>query len=598
MRLFRSVLLPVVLASACLAQMTPAQKTTDFLQLVGLYAKNYAPYEWKKIVFGYDLLDVKPWLDQVEASKNDLEFYDICVRYVAALNDSHDEFILPSDFIAYLNFDVDIYEGKLLIEYISRSALPSSRFRFQVGDELVMVDGKTVEELITAYLPYAANGAGNPDSRRRLAADAITYRVQAYMPRAHEVGETSSVVVRRANGSLETYDVPWTKTGVPLTFVGPVPGPRLDMAAGLRPARVARPRTRPEGVRERDGRRPGRDAWGERTGPAPEPEIVEIPEYLKPLRELQEMGADTTTGFGGFGDIFPVYAPPLGFRIRLGLASSDNFLTGTFTSGGKTLGLIRIPTMSPANTTTALNQFASEIAYMQANTSGLIIDVMRNGGGSLCYIEQLAQFLMTRPFRGSAYEMRATQTWVRFYSSAISSAKANRADQWVIDLYTAYLNQVMQALAENRGLTGSLPVCRANWEDIPPATNAAGASLAYSKPIVVLVDGFTLSAAETFTAFLQDEQRALIYGTRTDGGGGNPASLNATSYSEGTTRVTRTLVTRKAPVVTPGFPASHYLENVGVYPDVVKDIMTEDEFWSGGEAFFGGAVAELLRLIN
>jgi hypothetical protein len=88
-------------ASAGFAQLTPEQKNTDFMALVGLYDKNYAPYEWARDVLGFDLLNVKFWLDKVGQSKSDLEFYDICVRYVASLQDSHDEFTLPSDFEAF-----------------------------------------------------------------------------------------------------------------------------------------------------------------------------------------------------------------------------------------------------------------------------------------------------------------------------------------------------------------------------------------------------------------------------------------------------------------------------------------------------------------
>src|SRR5215471_20229608 len=76
------LLLPLATISA---QLTPEQKMSDFLNLAGLYAKNYAPYEWKRDVYHFDLLNLQPWLDQVAKAKDDLDFYDVCVRYVAAL---------------------------------------------------------------------------------------------------------------------------------------------------------------------------------------------------------------------------------------------------------------------------------------------------------------------------------------------------------------------------------------------------------------------------------------------------------------------------------------------------------------------------------
>src|SRR5580700_3038984 len=101
--------------SGVFGQLTQDQKVADFTQLAGLYAKNYAPYEWKRDVIGFDLYNIKPWLDQVRATTNDLAFYDVCVRYVAALQDSHDEFTLPTDFDAWAHLAVDIYDGKVLI---------------------------------------------------------------------------------------------------------------------------------------------------------------------------------------------------------------------------------------------------------------------------------------------------------------------------------------------------------------------------------------------------------------------------------------------------------------------------------------------------
>ncbi|HEV2688055.1 MAG TPA: hypothetical protein VGV35_05860, partial [Bryobacteraceae bacterium] len=96
-------------APAAFAQLTVDQKVSDFMQLAGLYAKNYAPYEWKRDVIGFDLYNVKPWLEQVKKSQSDLEFYDICVRYVAALQDSHDEFTLTADYEAWAHLGVDLY---------------------------------------------------------------------------------------------------------------------------------------------------------------------------------------------------------------------------------------------------------------------------------------------------------------------------------------------------------------------------------------------------------------------------------------------------------------------------------------------------------
>ena len=69
-------------ALACLtvvshAQLLPDQKLQDFQQLAALYAKQYAPYEWKRDALHVDLLQIAPWLTRVRNTKSDIEFYEV-----------------------------------------------------------------------------------------------------------------------------------------------------------------------------------------------------------------------------------------------------------------------------------------------------------------------------------------------------------------------------------------------------------------------------------------------------------------------------------------------------------------------------------------
>src|SRR5690349_8448943 len=163
----QTLLLTALLLPTAFCQMTVDQKVSDFMQLAGLLAKNYAFYEWKRDFVGFDFYDVKPWLEKVKASKDDMEFVDICTRYVAALQDSHDEYFLSSDFSANLPVTMDIYDGKVLIDSINRNVLPQAKYPFQVGDELISLDGRSAGELIEEFLPYSVNGSGSVTARRR-----------------------------------------------------------------------------------------------------------------------------------------------------------------------------------------------------------------------------------------------------------------------------------------------------------------------------------------------------------------------------------------------------------------------------------------------
>src|SRR5689334_7665881 len=66
--------------------LTPAQKESDFRYLASEFSTYYAPVDWKKQLFNFDVLSIKPWLDRVASTTTDLDFYEVCVEYVASLN--------------------------------------------------------------------------------------------------------------------------------------------------------------------------------------------------------------------------------------------------------------------------------------------------------------------------------------------------------------------------------------------------------------------------------------------------------------------------------------------------------------------------------
>ena len=63
---------------------------------------------------------------------------------------------------------------------------------------------------------------------------------------------------------------------------------------------------------------------------------------------------------------------------------------------------------------------------MQANTDGLVIDVMRNNGGG-CYMIDAAARLIPYPFFFFGEQIRATQDRLNSFQSQLDQAKAQRA---------------------------------------------------------------------------------------------------------------------------------------------------------------------------
>ena len=532
--------------------MAPDQKAADFRQLAATFAKNYGPAQWKRDYLNFDLLNIGDWLKRAAASQDDLEFYDLCVRYVASLHDAHSGFYIPSDFEAVLPFRVDLYEGHAMVDSVSSGA---ARIPVRVGDELLSIDGVPAATLLDQLLPYAE--AGNPDSTRRMAAAFLTDRPQAFMARAPEVGDTAALTFRRRDGTVETVTATWNKFGTPLNIVGPV----------ISPFQAARPKSE-------------------------EP----VPDYMAPLRRLRRMRLPAARFVQGFGSTQPVFTSlPKDFNLRLGDRFTDALFSGTYESGGARIGFIRIPSFELGELVSA---FAKEIAYMQQNTDGLVIDIMRNPGGDGCVAQELLRQVIPYKFQTVGLEIRATRTWVTDFQLALADAIDANAPQDVIDQYRNMVAAAQEAFLTPSGRTSALPVCGPTLE-LEPATDSRGRPAAYTRPVLLLTDEFSASAADLFAAVFQDAGRGPILGTRTLGAGGNVEFFfGVTTYSDGEATITESLMARKAPVSTGDFPPTHYVENVGVRPEIELNYMTLDNLAGGGQPFVEGftrAVVEHIR---
>jgi hypothetical protein len=130
------------------------------------------------------------------------------------------------------------------------------------------------------------------------------------------------------------------------------------------------------------------------------------------------------------------------------------------------------------------------------------------------------------------------------------------------------------------------------------AKDADGNVVAYTKPLIVLVDDFSISAGDIFPAMLQDNQRGPLVGTRTNGAGGSISGWAAGIYSESSTTNTNTLVTRIAPVEIPGYPIAHYVENIGAHADIPLEYMTRENLLSRGRGFVEGFTQAILEQIR
>jgi len=541
--------LPLLLPAA----LTEAQRLQDFQTLVAVYARFYAPFVWKQQAFGIDLFDNAAWVARIKAAKNDLEYHEIAHEWVAQLRDGHSSRRLSSTFVADLGVYVDIAEGKVLIEGIVRSRYPVATFPFQIGDELVSLDGRPVDEIINELVKLRS--LANPVTTRRAAADAVTFRPQAIFPRAAQLGDKASAVIRRANGDLQTYELTWVKTGVRAPEdIGPLPELRQ---AG--PSATPNPRAFLETLRTKKAA-------------SDDPLLSQVRNEETGELELRRKALN-------WGFRVPQFAFPaaLRFQLRRGTGAADLFYSGVFQFDGQRIGYLRIPDFT-SNVTTALRQFDDDLAFLKANTDGLVVDLSRNTGGG-CIALDYAQRLMNKPFTFGGEHLLANVSNIQNMEFNLRLARALREPQWVIDSYTFYLQMLQDAAKNHRGMTGAVPACGEPINQYDPLPTA------YDKPIVFLVDEFTVSFGDYFSAVMQDNGRGLFVGQRTAGWGGSIAAVAYGPLSEASTSFTVTLDARARPTASPDLPTAPFIENIGVIPDVPLEYMTRENFLNGGATY-------------
>jgi hypothetical protein len=573
--------------------LTRDQRISDLTQLASQYAKNYGPYEWKRDVQGFDLLRLTPWLQRIQHA-DDLDFQEALIEYVASLNDAHDTIAFPTTFSASLPMSVDIYDGKVLIDAINRTALPVAQFPFVIGDELVALDGRPVQDLIQSFRKYAISA--NQRSTDRIAAARLVSRSQQIMPHIFQLGDTATLTIRlAATGATNTYTIPWSKFGIPVLSQGPLPSPvrgngRLflstdgqDITAGLPGSAAATAAV----FKAADA------------GPADDT----LPDYMDPIRPL--LNASVSKDYYSvlnFGSRFPVWAPPPGFTdlsapcatciVRTG--EPVFYLFGTFTTAaGTRVGFVRIPSMSPPSTATALAQLDRAMALFGPTTDALLVDVMRNPGGSVAFVEAVAQRLIPTPFNTIGFEIRATNAWLFSFAAQLTNARLNPATPpAVLANLEANYNEVFDAFNENRGRSGPVSLNSTGSLQLQPVAGA------YTKPILMLTDEFSASGGDMLPAIFQSNHRGPLFGWRTMGAGGSVVGFSGPAFTESFFRITVSLMNRLHVVNTPDFPPAPYIENIGVRPDIPFDYMTRTNLVSAGAPFVQAFIQALENLVH
>src|SRR5262249_44814720 len=172
MRFFVFLLL-IGIPLTCYAQLSPRQKADDFSAIVALYDRYYAPLALVTEESDFNPLNSRPWVARAKVTASDAEFYQLCRRYLARFGNAQDRLTIAQGplFEATLGLTVNYYDDALLIDSIDRNTLPESQYPFQIGDQLLSVNNRSIDRWLDTLLPLVA--AVNPGLRRSIAANLI-----------------------------------------------------------------------------------------------------------------------------------------------------------------------------------------------------------------------------------------------------------------------------------------------------------------------------------------------------------------------------------------------------------------------------------------
>jgi hypothetical protein len=240
------------------------------------------------------------------------------------------------------------------------------------------------------------------------------------------------------------------------------------------------------------------------------------------------------------------------------------------------IGYIRIPHFM--GSMDDVYDFAEIINFFEDRSDALIIDQVNNPGGSLFYMSALAGMLTDQPLHTPKHHVAINQDHVMqaaylipLFEDVMDDEDARSAlgssfygipvTHQMSKFFLNYFRFILSEWEAGHTLTSATHLYGFDKINPNPLAN-------YSKPILILVNELSISCGDFFPAIMQDNNRAIIMGTKTSGAGGFvlpahfPNILGLSHF-----RYTGSIAERldKNPI-----------ENLGVTPDVPYKITDED----------------------
>ena len=547
-----AVLLCPIMGFAAVDQSTKNRMIADLDFIKNTFEVKYAPADWKRAHWGWDLDAEIAKAKQNVLNTDSLTIKDYQREVLRVLNttrDYHVGVIFNSTEKSKLPFSVKSAEGKYFVVFIDDCLLCPGQFSIPLGSELVTFDGRPTNEVIEALMKSQFGGA-NPATDRAIAEMMLTHRsgkLGMKVPR----GPIEITVRTPFAEELKSYQLIWDYT----------------------PERV-----------QSDSRY---TFWDNDSPPIlsarEQVQLLLNKPWAYPFSDLfanrkksHSNSADSdSTNPNEMGNR-EGFLPSLGKKIWQ--SSNDNpFDAYLFmTEDKKLIGYVRIP--SYYGDVEEVDAFAAIIERFEDMTDALVIDQLNNPGGAVFYSYTLASMLSDKPLITPKHRIAITQAEVEMAvivleileqiqddtdarSALGESLSGYPVNYQLVRFIVEYYRTIIDEWNNKQYLTK--PTYLFGIDQINPSPSAR-----YTKPILLLVNSLDISCGDFFPAILQDNNRAVIFGTRTAGAGGfvngfvypNRFGIQAIFY-------TGSIAERinKQPI-----------ENLGVTPDISCEVTQND----------------------
>lgn len=494
---------------------------------------SYAPLEWKKESNAFDLDQVFREA-KLEIAKQEAlttkQFQQIVRKVLNKLQDCHVGMMFYSTEKATLPFSIRGIEGRYFIDWIDQMELSPSFYSIGMGDELLQFDHRPIQEVMDELLLLCCNGS-NESTNNRQAELNLTNRLGEM---GDQVPQGSIMLTfRTKEGNQKSCQMHWNYTPESIFNLFDLPKKSfLSM-----------------------------DRENER--------VSMMNPACKASSQRGWMGSPTSF-LPYFGEPTWISEPGSKWHAYVYLHPS-----------GKSVGYIRIPHYEDSHPQAVA--FGEILTILEEKSDVLVIDQLHNFGGYVDYMYELASMLAIEPMKAPYHRIKITQKDAMGAYSLLEKMKRDEIVRTVFDdpikqesgdnndtlpsnhqqnlFLKSFYEFILSEWNQGFHLTAPTPILGVDLINPHPKYR-------YTKPILFLIDEMDFSGGDFMPAILQDNGRAILFGSKTAGAGGYVKSfqfpnLNGMWRCSYTASIAERSCTKK-------------IENLGVLPDIEYQLTAED----------------------